>query len=102
MTHSCNGAWSQLARKKLHAQLAKYGVSIDFENVPALRRAVARVLEVQLPETVEEQDALMRRFSSGALRPPLREFEPLHRKPWDVERFRREWKLTLEKLGRRI
>jgi len=100
--HRGGYGWSQLARKKLHAQLASLGLSIDFDNVPALRRAVARVLEVPLPETIEEQDALMRRFSSGALRPPLREFEPLHRKPWDVDRFRREWKLTLEKLGRRL
>lgn len=102
VTHTSNGAWSQVARKKIHSELASFGLSIDFDNLAALRRAVARVLEVPLPETIPEQDALMRRFISGEMRPPLHEFDPLKRKPWDVERFRREWALTLEKLGRRI
>lgn len=98
--HSGSGSWSLIARKKLHEMLAAKGMSIDCDDVPALRRAVARVLEVPLPETLEEQDDLMRRFSNGTLAAPLREFEPLPAKPWDTKRFKREFLLVLDRLRR--
>lgn len=101
LNHSGGVYWSLIARKKLHADLAAHGLSIDYDDMPAIRHAVAQVLERPLPHTLAEQDEMLRKFSNGEWAPPLHEFDPLKRKPWDVERFRREWKLTLEKLGRR-